>query len=360
MRAASNNPSRDDTDPPVTKEIMAEAAVWIAMLHGPNRSPKMERDFREWQASSAAHRKAFERTTDVWEMVPRIRVQDAFAGVSSSRAASGFDADGGGYGLKRRRRRWPLLMLLPVTVVTALVFVRTSTGGTDYATKVGEQQLVVLDDGSRMTLNTNTQVHVSLGKTLRSVEVKQGEALFEVAKDSQRPFVVHAGGTEVEAVGTVFSVRVADGGDRRADALAVALVEGQVAVRPDPSAWTKGLSSATPILMKAGERLKLVKAAPATATQDSQQLDRPRMDSLLAWKRSEADFDDVPLPDAVNEMNRYSRTPITLLDTGALAALRVSGQFHTGDNLSFARTISALHRLKLTERDGRLELSLPH
>jgi len=172
MKFSGNNPPQDETDPPVTKEIMAEAAVWIAMLHGPNRSPKMERDFREWQASSAAHRKAFERTTDVWEMVGRLRVQDAFAGVSARRSASDSDAIGGGYGANRKRRRWPLLMLVPASIVVALVVVRTSAGGADYVTKVGEQQLVVLDDGSRMTLNTNTEVHVSLGKTRRSVEVK--------------------------------------------------------------------------------------------------------------------------------------------------------------------------------------------
>ena len=272
-------------------------------------------------------------------------------------------------------------------------------GSEDYATQVGEQRLVVLDDGSRMTLNTNTRVHVSLGSKQRSVEVQQGEALFEVAKDPQRPFVVHAGGSEVVAVGTVFAVRLAQGGysgnqgdhgdlgdpgARLPDALTVMLVEGRVSLRADPSAWpsswpstwpsswssplsslwsssrSKGLSPDRPILMTAGERVRLSKATAKTTGHTTLQVDMPRIDRVLAWERSEAVFDDVPLSDAVAEMNRYSRTPIALSGDEALAQLRISGQYHTGDNLSFAKAVSTLHGLSLQEREGRLELSLPH
>ncbi|XHS77109.1 FecR domain-containing protein [Burkholderiaceae bacterium UC74_6] len=356
---APGTPLQDETDIVVTPEVAAEAAVWIAKLHGPDRSSRMERDFLTWQARSAAHRKAFERATDIWEMVPRIRVQDAFASVSTHGAAVAADADGGGYGWQGGRRRWALLMVLPAAALATLVAVFIRGVGEDYATQVGEQRQVVLEDGSRMTLNTNTQVQVRMGKAERSIEIEHGEALFEVTKDARRPFVVHAGGTEVQAIGTVFSVRVAESGDHRVDAVAVALVEGRVAVRPDSWAQQKKTSASSPILMNAGERLNLARAdAPATAP-TPERLDKPSMDRLLAWKRSEVDFDDVPLSEAIAEMNRYSRTPITLLGGDALAGLRVSGQFRTGDNLGFANAVSTLHRLQLKERAGRLELSLP-
>jgi hypothetical protein len=52
--------------PVVTREIAAEAGVWIARLHGPERSNHMERECRAWQAKSAAHRLGFERGTDLW------------------------------------------------------------------------------------------------------------------------------------------------------------------------------------------------------------------------------------------------------------------------------------------------------
>ena len=362
MSARGRHASDGDAAPVVTPQIAAEAAVWIARLHGPSRSPKMERDFREWQARSAAHRLAFERSTDIWEAVPRIRVQDAFASAAMQAAASDTDGAGGrgwgrGSGLSRR---WALLLALPALAAAAALFIVVQGRGEAYATQVGEQRQVLLDDGSRMTLNTDTQVRVRLGAKQRAIEVQRGEALFEVAKDSHRPFVVHALGSEVVAVGTVFSVRLADKGPERAEALDVTLVEGQVSVQPDPSAGSKGVSPSSPVLMKAGERLSLIKTAAAAQDHVSQQLDRPRIDRLLAWQRSEVVFDDMPLVDAVADMNRYCRTPIVLIGGAALDQLRVSGQYRTGDNLSFAKAISMLHGLKLQERAGRLELTLPH
>jgi transmembrane sensor len=71
-------------------------------------------------------------------------------------------------------------------------------------------------------------------------------------------------------------------------------------------------------------------------------------------------FDGTLLADAVAEMNRYSRTPIVLLDQSLLANLRVSGIYRTGDVAGFASAVAALHGLQARERDGRLELSKAH
>ena len=360
MATSDKSASRGDAEPKVTPEIAAEAAMWISILHGPRRSPKMERDFREWQARSAAHRRAFEATTDMWEAVRGVKVSDAYASLSARPTSSGKSWSGGGDRWRIRRRRWPLLIALSLIVLGAAAYVRFLPRGDVYATRIGDQQQVTLDDGSRMTLNTDTRVRVNLRAESRNVEVLQGEALFEVAKDPHRPFVVHAGGSEVVAVGTVFSVRLAEGGEHLAEALAVTLVEGKVVVRPDPSAWTVGLAPDAPVQMNAGDRVRLAKVVGSGISRPTEQLDRPHIDQLLAWQRSEAVFDDVTLADAVAEMNRYSRTPIALVGDAALAHLRVSGLYRTGDNAKFARDICAVHGLKLQERDGRLELSIPH
>ncbi len=85
-------------------------------------------------------------------------------------------------------------------------------------------------------------------------------------------------------------------------------------------------------------------------------MDRPPIEQVIAWQRSEAIFDDVSLADAVAEMNRYSRTPIVLMGDSSLAGRRVSGLFHTGDNAGFARAVAALHGLTVYERKDRWEL----
>jgi transmembrane sensor len=339
----------------VPPAIAAEAAVWIARLHGPDRSPRMEREFHEWQARSATNRLAFERCTDVWEAVPGVRLSDAYASASSRAPAP----KTGGLVGRSAHSRSALTSIVALLIAVAGLSAHFWRDAGLYATRVGEQQLVVLDDGTRMSLNTDTQVRVDINADRRSVNVEAGEVLFEVAKDPGRPFVVHAFGSDVLALGTVFAVRLPGPGAIAGGALAVTLIEGQVTVRAASSDGLQGLSPADPVLLQAGQRVRLVKAKGGAGSPATQQVDRPRIDQLMAWKRSEAVFDDMALPDAISEMNRYNRTPIVLLGDASLSRLRISGQYRTGDSGGFAQAVAALHGLALRQRGGRLELSPP-
>ena len=334
----------------MTPEIAAEAAVWIARLHGPDRSVGIERECLAWQARSAAHRLAFERCTDTWQDVAGLTL------TSYARAASAAASDAEKE-KPMKRRRWALAGAA-LAVGGVLVLQPWSTGET-YATGVGEQRLVVLQDGTRITLNTATRVQVEISRTQRTVKVEGGEALFEVAKDAGRPFVVQAAGTEVLATGTAFVVRLVLGSQGVGDALDVTLVEGQVIVHAAIDSAT-GAVAASPVVMAAGERVRLrrpIGEAPPGVPREAMQVDRPRMDQALAWKRGEAVFDDVSLFDAAAEMNRYSTIPIMVAGAEAVVGLRVSGVFKTGDNASFARAVAALHGLVVLDRAGRLELA---
>nr|WP_269838413.1 FecR domain-containing protein [Paucibacter sp. M5-1]MCZ7880437.1 FecR domain-containing protein [Paucibacter sp. M5-1] len=226
-----------------------------------------------------------------------------------------------------------------------------------YDAGIGEQRLVILKDGTRMSLNTSTRVKVELDQTQRRVRVEGGEAFFEVAKDASRPFVVQAADAAVTATGTAFLVRIVPSDAGVPEALDVTLVEGQVIVEGQGSRIA-GPATAQPIVMAAGERLRVrsdqgVHRSPLPAAAPA--LDRPRMDQLLAWRRGEAVFADLSLLDAVTEMNRYSATPIVL--AAGLSDLRVSGQYKTGDSAGFAQAVAALHGLAVQAHAGRIELS---
>jgi transmembrane sensor len=178
-----------------------------------------------------------------------------------------------------------------------------------------------------------------------------------VGKDPKRPFVVRVAGSEVEALGTTFAVRFTPEDAQPGRTLAVTLIEGQVAVRPSSRGGGTGASApAQAVRLQAGERVRLSLASASDAVA---RVDRPNIDAVMAWKRSEAVFDDAALSDAVAEMNRYNRTPIVLLDAPALAGLRVSGLYRTSDSAGFARAVAALHGLSVHERQGRLELAKP-
>jgi transmembrane sensor len=335
---AAQDPSRH-----VTPRIAAEAAVWVARLHGPERSPALERDCLAWQARSQAHRLAFERCTDTWQSVGAVSV-NTYASAT------------------RPRRPAPKPLVAPRRAVlssaavgaAALLGWRLWPDPQAYATGIGERRIVMLSDGSRMTLNTSSDVRAVITAAQRIVNVLHGEALFEVAKDTGRPFVVQAAGLQVKATGTAFLVRsMAESSG--ADVTSVTLIEGQVVVQR-----TTAQTPTTPMVMAPGQRLRVPRphAASALNADLAVQLDRPQVDKLVAWQRGEAVFDNTPLADAVAEMNRYSKVQIILAGQ-AVGALRIGGLHRTGDNESFAHSVAHLHGLKLTTEDGRLTLEMP-
>jgi transmembrane sensor len=333
-----------DAQPTVTREVAAEAAVWVARLHGQDRSPRMERECREWQSRSAAHRRAFERCTDTWQDVSGVTLT-AYAGASS-------------IGPERRRaRRWFHVWVGAAAVACGLGGLAVLVmwpGGETYATGVGEQRTVVLPDGTRMSLNTASHVRAAFGQARRVIALDAGEALFEVAKDATRPFVVQAAGVDVVATGTSFVVGVASA-EKAEDGLAVMLLEGQVVVR-ETAGDGAGTRLGDPLALKPGERLRVRRPGPATGA-SAALVDRPQVDQVLAWRRGEAVFDDVSLAEAVAEMNRYSVLPIVV--PAALSGKRISGAFQTGDNTRFARAVAQLHGLVVREWQDRVGLAAP-
>lgn len=307
-----------------------------------------------------ANRFAFERCTDIWQDVAGLTLSSyaAAAGNSGASASGTHNARTG------RRARWVLAVVATLVVLVAgLAIDRPWRDIERYATAVGEQRTIVLRDGTRLSLNTATRVRVELTPAQRAVRVETGEALFEVAKDARRPFVVRVAGSEVVALGTEFSVRYASDKSRADESLAVTLIEGRITVRAAASADRDELAPARSLLLQPGDRVRLSVAAAASRAESPQlvsRLDRPRIEQVLAWKRSEAIFDDVSLADAVDDMNRYSQSPIVLLGDLTATSRRVSGQFRTGDNAEFAQALAALQGLVLHERAGHLELSPGH
>jgi len=352
-------PGADTSDsaqprPKPSPAIRAQAAVWVTKLHSDDRSPQMEREFRKWQAQSPEHREAFEKTTDAWMAVGNIRMADVYKAMAAQNAkqpGGGYGAYGGYSGLSRWVAGGALAALLAVGVFVGQQWWDRGL----YRTDVGEQRVVTLDDGSRMRLNTDTQVRVNFSDRQRTIAVTRGEALFEVSKDPQRPFVVRASGSEVVAVGTEFVVRYGGTAAGAPPELAVTLIEGQVNVRPAADPGADAIAPDKAIAMKAGDRLRLGRAADRK-TAAVPTVDRPNVVEVTAWERNEAVFDAATLPEAVAEMNRYNRTPIVLVDELSRSNLRVSGLYHTGDSVGFANAVAHLHGLRLKNEVGRLVL----
>jgi transmembrane sensor len=182
-----------------------------------------------------------------------------------------------------------------------------------------------MPDGSAIVLNTATRISTHFTDAQRQVRLLEGEALFNVAKDPSRPFVVEAGETRVRAVGTSFSVRrMLDG------SIQVLVREGVVEVTREGGG---GVSAP----VRAVANTKLI-SHPGDPTQ-SQVLANADVARELGWREGRVSFDGVSLQQAADEFARYNDTRITFA-TPAIAHRKVTGLFAANDPVGFARAVA--------------------
>jgi transmembrane sensor len=195
-----------------------------------------------------------------------------------------------------------------------------------YQTAIGERRVVVLADGSRIHMDSDTRVHVAFERRARVVTLDGGRSRFDVTHDPARPFKVTAGSETVVAVGTSFNVELLP------SSVLVTLIEGQVVISSDtPVAAARSAAPASPLALRAGEQLVASRnVAPAVRPADLQ--------AAMAWESGHLVFRDEPLESVVARVNRYVPHPIEI--DPALASRRISGVFNAGDLPSFVSAVT--------------------
>jgi len=300
-----------------------QASTWFARLRTRSVSAATLEAYRDWR-QQPGNREAYIEVERLWTKAGALHGDAEIAQAVTDALTRSEGA--------RQRRPHPLWGLgLAVAVLTlagaALLWPRLSAS--TYATDVGEQRVVVLKDGSRLRLDTNTAVKVRLGARERRIDLVRGQALFEVAHDTTRPFRVMAGQAEVVALGTRFDVR------RDGAAVRVTLLQGRVSVVAH--------NAAGKVLLTPGQQVTAGKALGHPRAVDVQ--------TAVDWTSGRLVFQDTPLPAAIAEVNRYSRTPVVLQAPRA-AGVTVSGAFDGGDVDAFVAAMSELHGLR-AKSDGQ-------
>lgn len=327
-------------------DLIERAAQW---LDETSQQPSADKQaaLTRWLEESAAHRQAYERVKQTWELAQQSSHDSQMLALRHETALR----------ITRRsarttaRRGW-LAAVVACLVVGAAVFVGSSpqlssrtnallasagiTRDGSYETGVGERLVINLKDGSQVTLNTGSLVEVAFSATERDVRLLRGQALFEVAKDHTRPFVVTANNRRLVAVGTAFDVRL-DG-----PRMQVTMVEGTVRVeRAIGARDTHDANGTAPNIVQPSSQIATITAGEQL-TIDDQRLDRIRSadpERATSWQRGQLLFDNTRLADAIAEMNRYSERQLELRDT-ALANLRISGAFSTSRPAVFVEALT--------------------
>jgi len=305
----------------------AEAARWFETLRKTSVSTDALRDFHVWKRKPA-NAAAFGRVEAGWKAAGALAshpdVQAETAALLKRRPA-------------KRRVDWRLAVA-PIAAVGALgglAWVAAGTLAPVYETGVGEQRVVALSDGSRVRLNTDSAVRVLYWGDARRIYLRRGQALFAVAHDARRPFLVDAGPAEVRALGTKFDVR------READGVAVTLLEGRVRVEDDAGA-TRELAPNQQLRVTARG---VSAVAPVAAVQ------------AASWTTGRLVFQGVPLREAVAEANRYSRRKIELAVPDTIAGEQVSGTFEAGDVEAVVAALTHFYGLEATRSPDAIRLT---
>jgi transmembrane sensor len=217
-----------------------------------------------------------------------------------------------------------------------------------YATGIGEQRIVNLSDGSTIELNAESRVLVGLGDAERVVDLLEGQALFHVAKDLQRPFIVRSDTTRVRAVGTQFDV------NRQATDTVVTVLEGRVAVAraleggTDARHYARAPSEASPLYASAGEQVILTAQAVSKPA-------HPDVAAATAWRERKLVFSSSPLPQVVGEYNRYHEKRLVIADP-TLSDFRISGVFSAADAASLIAFLKVQSNIEVDERPNEIVL----
>lgn len=299
---------------------LTQATAWRMRLTeaGVRSSPEFELWLRD-PANQAA-----------WAQVSR--AWDYFDGVSQTpeilavREAALIDAR------RTLAARPPLLRRVAMLAAAMLVIGVLGSGGywwmnrpSDYSTAAGERRVVTLSDGSKLSLDADSEVTVRYGKNERFLRLLKGQARFDVAHDKTRPFSVIAGRQKVIATGTAFNI------DMAGPKILVTLIEGHVVVL---DGYEEGIATAQPkiIELKAGQQLS---AAPRTPSEVAQ----ANIQRVTAWTIGQLMFDDEPLSSVVERINRYGGTQIIITDP-KVGAMKISGVFNAGDVLGFVEIVT--------------------
>jgi transmembrane sensor len=309
--------------------VAEEAASWFARLQGEAATGDDWLAFERWLQASPAHAGAYERLEALWIDLDYAPVARELGGrpLLAARRRRARGATG-----KTGRRAWPVAGAAIAAGLVAAVGIglRTAPGAASqtYRTAAGQTRQVVLADGTRVRLNAASKITVNLGRDARRVQMGDAEAVFDVAHDAARPFLIAVGDRQVRVVGTEFNLR------HRADKVALTVRRGVVEVRP------AGAPQAQPTRVTVGEELT------HTEGQNGSILKVSDSAAAFAWTSGQLIYRDQPLSDVAADLSRRFAVPVRAADAPT-AALRFSGVLVTDNESDVLRRLQAFAPLRV-------------
>ncbi|AWF80045.1 iron acquisition-like protein [Microbulbifer sp. A4B17] len=340
----------------VSEDSLDQACAWVARLRSDSVSSSDRHQFSQW-LSREENQRAFAEITELWgdlgaishlpvdtlfpESIPS---RDTRTTTKSAKRASN-------HGFQKHNSQWALPKwligggLATCGAIVALWVGYQGMGGElkaqVYATERGQIQTISLSDGSEVKLNSNSELRVIYNRNERRTELVRGEAFFEVARQTSRPFTVAAGSANIRVLGTEFNVEL------NPESTKVSVTEGTVSVSETDSA--PGLKPESVQLVK-NEKVSVSDRGLSPIGQTSPE-------EATDWTRGLLVFERTPLKDALVELNRYLNTPAVA--SPQVENRLVSGTFEVSDPDNTLKAIATALDLQQDHSDTNLTILSP-
>ena len=325
-----------------------QAAAWCLRLAEGALTQPEQSSFDRWLEADAAHRDAFDDAIRAWRAVEQAGSTPELVGMRTAALTAFRRGQRARWMSPALRRPWLIGGIAASLAAFALgigVWIQALPHA--YQTAIGERRVVVLADGSAVSLDADTKVEVKFDGKRRLIRLDQGRAKFTVARNPARPFMVAAADKTIVATGTAFSVELIQG------QVHVILYQGHVAVLTDHGR-VAGLGH---VILAKGAGVAdaaLVPGTELTAETGADQAELAPVESArtLSWEGGQLVFVDEPLSSAVARVNRYSNEKLRVGDAAA-GRQQISGVFTAGDTGAFVEGATGVLPVALVEEQGQ-------
>lgn len=288
--------------------IEGTAALWVARLAEGPLDAAAQAELERWLAADSRHNASFREAQAAWHVMNQVAREPGALRQTTPTT-------------RRAGTRWRAAAALAASLLVLVVGAVLWSGdplvaiAADHRTAPGERRLVTLSDGSAVELGPASAIALHFDERQRRIELLRGVVYVVAAPRrgvEQRPLLVEAGAGSARALGTEFAVRLG------AESVEVVVVEHEVVVTADSRD-----GKAAQVLLAAGESVRYSDVGVGTVK-------AAKLDQVLAWRRNWLVLDQVPLSQAVEELNRY-RSQRILIGGSALPQRQVSGVFDMAD-----------------------------
>jgi len=321
-----------------------QAGCWVLNQHSPEWTPANEQQLQTWLEQDESHQREYTRALKLWQRLDQFKEVSFPARQAAHRLRDKH--------LQRRHR----IQAVKRRAATGLIAIIVAIGineqlTTDsYRTEKGQRQVVALDDGSEITLNTDTELNVQISNQQRTVTLAHGEVFFTITHDASRPFNVIAANARIHDIGTHFNVYT------RHDVTQVAVTEGEVKIIADPNItqnrWFDHLINSARHWLpfndsesQPGMRVIAGQQLAYNTTGELGGLSDFDAGKVTAWRNGRLVFELASLQEVVAQISRYHPVEFHLADD-KLKQIKVTANFDTNNLTLILNTLEATFPIK--------------